>query len=84
MNIAYLPNPLRMPFQECLESVKLLLDTLDVVETIDTDDNLAVLKLSLQSLDAVYDGFLLEALCELFRINTDWEHADLHITAIVR
>jgi hypothetical protein len=62
--------------QEDLKCVQLLRDTLDVVEAINTDDQLDALKLLLESGDALLDLGLLETLVELLRVNTDRECAD--------
>jgi hypothetical protein len=62
--------------QEDLECVQLLRDTLDVVETVNTDDQLDALKLLLKSGDALLDLGFLETLVELLRVDTDRKCAD--------
>lgn len=55
---AYLADPLWVLSQEDLERVKLLGNTLDVVQSVDSDDELDALELSLELLDSLLDvGF---------------------------
>lgn len=71
-----LANPLGMLSQEHLEGVQFLRDALDVVKTIDTDNQLHALELALQHSNTVLDFGLLQTLLEFFRINADWKRAD--------
>ena len=56
--------------------MKLLGDTLDVIKTIDTNNQLDALELLLECLDTLCDLGLLEPLLELLGINTDRECTD--------
>lgn len=66
-------NPLGVFCQEDLKSMQLLRNTLDVVQTIDTNDQLDALELLLERLNAFRNLGLLEALLELLGIDTDRE-----------
>lgn len=73
MNQHDLANPFRMFCQEDFKRVQLLRNTLDVVKTVNTDDQLDTLELLLKCLDAFHDLGLLETFLELLRIDTDRE-----------
>ncbi len=53
-------RPLREFSEEDLESVQLLGHTLDVIETIDTDNDLDVLESLLEALDTLHNVWLLQ------------------------
>ena len=59
-----------------LERVQLLRDALDVVQTVDTDDELDALELFLQLRDTSLHRWLLEAFRKLLGVNSDGEGAD--------
>lgn len=67
------PDPLRVLIQEHFEGVQLLRDALDVVQTVDSDDELDALELLLQLRDSLLDRGLLQSLGELLRVDSDWE-----------
>lgn len=71
-----LSNPLRVLVEENFESVKLLGNTLDVVETVNADDEFDTLELLLELRDTFLDGGFGETLGKLFRVDTDRECAD--------
>ena len=71
-----LANPLRVLSKEDLESVQLLRYTLDVVQTVNTDNKLDTLELLLKSCDALLDLGLLQPLVELLGVDTDGEGTD--------
>ena len=54
-----LANPLRMLCEEKLESVELLWHALDIVESIDTDDDLDTVKALFEGSNALLDGLFL-------------------------
>jgi len=56
--------------------VELLRNTLDVIETVNTDNQLDTLELLLECLDTLGNLRLLEAFFELLWINTDRECTD--------
>lgn len=56
--------------------MELLRDTLDVVETVDTDNELDALELAFEGGDALQDFGLLETLLELLRIDPNGERTD--------
>lgn len=67
--------------QEDFERVELLGDTLDVIQTVDTDDNLASLESLLQRLESVLHSVLTETLDELHGLDTDWVSTNLSVSA---
>ena len=71
-----LADPFGVFCQENLESVELLRNTLDVIETVNTDNQLDTLELLLECLDTLGNLRLLEAFFELLGINTDRECTD--------
>lgn len=73
MNQHNLANPFRVFCQENFKSVKLLGDTLDVIKTVNTDNQLDTLELLLQCLNTLCNLGLLEAFFELLWVNTDRE-----------
>jgi hypothetical protein len=76
LNQHNLANPFRVFCQEDFKSVKLLGNALDVIKTVNTDNQLDTLELLLESLDALHNLGLLESFLELFGINTDGECTD--------
>ena len=66
-----LADPFRMLCQEELERVQLLRDTLDVVEPVDTDDDLDTVEAVLELLDTFLNAVLLEVLS-----NDTWSKHD--------
>lgn len=71
-----LANPLRVLSKKNLESMQLLRHTLDVVQTVDTDNELDALELLLECCNALLNLGLLKALIELLRVDTDGECAN--------
>lgn len=68
--------------QKDLEGVQLLGDTLDVVESVNTDDELDALEPLLELLDSLLDRILLERLVELSGLDSDRERADVGVPAL--
>ena len=77
-----LADPFGMLCEEDLESVQLLWYTLDVVEAINTYDELHTLELLLQGCYPLLYLGLLETLVELLGIDTDGESADSNDLAL--
>jgi hypothetical protein len=73
LNQHNLADPFGVFCQEDFKSVKLLRDTLDVIKTVNTNNQLDALELLLECLDTLCNLGLLEAFLELLRINTDRE-----------
>lgn len=76
MNKDYATNPLWMLCQENLKRMQLLRDSLDVVKTVDTNDELDTLELLLEGCDALHDLRLFEAFIKLLRVDADGECTD--------
>lgn len=74
-------DPFRVLLEEDLHGVKLLRNTLDVIETVDADDEFDPLETALERLDALLDGDLLEGFVELRGLDTDREGTDGGVTA---
>lgn len=70
-----LAYPLGVFCEEDFEGVQLLRDTLDVVQTVDTDNELDALELALEGSDALLHLGLLQAVLELVGVDTDRECA---------
>lgn len=68
--------------QEDLECVKLLRYALDVVQAVDSDDELDTLKLPLQRGNALLDFRLLQAFPKLLWVDADRECANGHNLAL--
>jgi hypothetical protein len=60
--VTNLSNPFRMLCEEEFESVQLLWNALDVIETVDTNDDFHATETLLELGDAVDNGLLLEIL----------------------
>ena len=71
-----LANPFGMVVEENLKGVQLLGDTFDVVQTVNTDDELNALELLLELSDPVLDGSFVQALRKLLGIDSYRESAD--------
>lgn len=69
--------------EEDLETLKLLGQTLDVVQSVDTDDNLFALEFGLQVSGPLEDTGPLDGLDESIRVDTDGESSDLGESAFV-
>lgn len=69
--------------KEDLEGVELLWHALDVIETIDTNNQLDAFKLACERSDTLLDILLLEAFDELLGIDTDREGTDSDEFAII-
>ena len=65
LNQHHFADPLRMILQERLESVQLLRYTFDVIQSIDTDDDLDTFESTLQTLDPFLDAFAFQTVLEL-------------------
>ena len=78
----YLADPFRMLRKEHLESMKLLRDTLDVIQTVDTDDDLDPIESLFECLEFLLDGIRFETLhridCQILsqRYIPDVSHID--------
>jgi hypothetical protein len=57
-----LSNPLRVLCEEEFECVELLRNTLDIVKSVDTDDDLNAVEALLEGSDALLNGLLLQVL----------------------
>ena len=73
LNQHNLADPFGMLCQEDFKSVKLLRNTLDVIKTINTNNQFNALELLLECLDTLCNLGLLEAFFELLWVNTDRE-----------
>lgn len=62
--------------------MKFLRNTLDVVQTVNTDDDLDTLKSSFQRTKTLDDGFFLKTFDKLVRVDTDGIGADLAVSAV--
>ena len=78
----HLADPLRVLRQEYLQRVQLLRDTLDVVQSVHTNDDLASLEPLLECLESVLDGIALESIDKLHRLDTDGICADLGVSSL--
>ena len=78
-----LADPLGVLRQEDLEGVEFLRDALDVVQPVDADNQLDALELAREGGDALLDLGLLEALDELFGIDTNGEGTNSDKFAII-
>ena len=65
--------------KEDLQGVQLLRHTLDIIQTINTDNQLNALELLLQELNTVSCRCLLELPVELLWVDTNWEGSNGHI-----
>lgn len=74
-----LADPLGVLRKEDLESVELLWNTLDVIQAIDTNNELDALEFLLQRSNPLLYLGLLESFVKLFWINTNGEGADSDI-----
>jgi hypothetical protein len=68
--------------QKGLERVQLLRDTLDVIQSIDSDDDLDALETLLQLSQTLLYGGLLETLDELHGFDTDGEGTDVSVSTL--
>ena len=75
-------NPFGMLCQEDFKGMELLRDTLDVVETVDTDNQLYTLELALQRCNALHDLWFFKTFVKLFWINTDRKRSYGHNFAL--
>jgi hypothetical protein len=76
-------NPLRMLGQEDLERMQLLWDAFDVIESINTNNQLDALELSLQRCNALLNFGLLQSFIELLWVNADGKGTNMYRTAFV-
>jgi hypothetical protein len=77
-----LADPLGVLVQKGLERVQLLRDTLDVIQSIDSDDDLDALETLLQLSQTLLYGGLLETLDELHGFDTDGEGTDVSVSTL--
>lgn len=75
-------DPFRVLRQEHLQGVQLLRDTLDIVQSVHTNDDFASLEPLLECLESVLDGIALESIDELHRLDTDGICADLGVSSL--
>ena len=68
--------PLRMLGEENFQSVQLLWHALDVVKTVNTNDELHALELLLECGDTFLHLWLFESFLELLRVDPNWEGAN--------
>jgi len=71
-----LADPFGVSFEEVLKGVQLLWNTLDVIETVDTDDELDAFEFLLQLLDPFLHLRSFQAFGKLFRVDTNWKGAN--------
>jgi hypothetical protein len=76
LNQHNLANPFGVFCQENFKSVKLLGNTLDVIKTINTDNEFDTLELLLECLNALHNLGLFKPFLEFLGINTDGECTD--------
>jgi hypothetical protein len=70
-------DPFGVLSEEDFETLELLGQTLDVVQSVDTDDNLLALEFSLQVSGPLEDTGPLDGFDESIRVDTDGEGSDL-------
>lgn len=75
-------DPLGVLGKESLKCLELLRDTFDIIQTVDTDDDLDAVKPCFQRTKAFDNGFFLKTFDKLVWIDTDGEGADLAISAV--
>ena len=71
-----LADPFRMSFEEVLEGMQLLWHAFDVVESVDTDDELDAFEFLLQLLDPFLHLRSFQAFGKLFRVDTNRKGAN--------
>ena len=77
-----LADPFRVLVQESLERVKLLRYTLDVIQSVDTDNDLDALESLFQLSQTFLNGRLLETVDELHGFDTDREGTDVSVSSL--
>lgn len=75
-------DPLGVLGKESLERLEFLRDTLDIVQTVNTDDDLDAIKPRFQRTEAFDNGFFLKTFDELVRVDTNGVGADLAISPV--
>lgn len=76
LNQDNLANPFRVFCEEYFKRMKLLRDTLDIVETVNANDQFNALEFTLKRGNALLDLWFLEALFEFLGVNANWECAN--------
>lgn len=76
------PDPFRMLRQEDFERMHLLRHALDVVETINADDDFAPLEALFELGNSGLDSCFLDTVDELLGVNSDRESPDVRIPAV--
>jgi len=79
---AHLSDPFRMLFQEQLKRSHLLRYPLDVIQSVNTDNQLDAAEPLLELLNSPFDLRFLDAIDELFGVDTDGEGADVAVLPI--
>lgn len=75
-------DPLGVLGKESLECLEFLRYTFDVIQTVNTDDDLDTLKSSFQRTKTLDNGFFLKTFDKLVRVDTDGIGADLAVSAV--
>ena len=78
-----LTNPLWVLSQEDLQGVQLLRYTLDVIQTINSNDKLDTFKLLLEGVNSVNDLWLLQAFHKLIRVDSNRERGHRHVFSTI-
>ena len=77
----YLANPLGMLVEEYLHGVQLLRNSLDVIETINADDNFDAFETTAESGDTVDDTLTLKALFQRGSAKSETVYAEVSLTS---
>ena len=76
-HLAYLFNPFWVLREEDLETLQFLGQTLDVIQSINTDDHLLALELGFQASGPFENTRFLDGFNESVWVDTDWKRSDL-------
>ena len=79
---AHLSNPFRVLLQEQLERSQLLRYALDIIQPVNTDDQLDTAEPPLELLDSRLNLWFLDAIDELFGVDTNREGPDVAVFSI--
>ena len=80
--MTHLSNPFRVLLQEQLERSQLLWYSLDIIQSVNTDDQLDTAEPPLELLDSRLNLRFLDAIDELFGVDTDREGPDVAVFSI--
>ena len=76
-HLAYLFDPFWVLREEDLETLQFLGQTLDIIQSINTDNNLLALKLCFQAPSPFENTGFLDSFNESVWVDTDWESSNL-------